>query len=145
MQYFHIPQLNTLDLVSFDIKKNKMNRVWLHVMRYILKNFNISPKNLVNIFLGQYGYPFNPWGDIIAVAEACWVSSKDASLALSVLTSVSLLDAPGRDIIEYNAARIYGPLMYPFLTTNWKFVFPPRGKSLYFLPYLCNTSSCFRC
>ena len=100
-----------------------------------MKNFDIAPDNLVirssNIFLGRYGDPFNPWGDIIAVAEAWCVSSQDASLALSVPTSVSLLDAPGRDIIEYNAHRIYGPLMYPFLTTNWKFVFPPQGKALF--------------
>ena len=35
---------------------------------------------------------------------------------------------PGSDILEYNAHRIYGPVMYPFLTTNWHFVFPSKGK-----------------
>merc|ERR1711971_15277 len=50
--------------------------------------------------LGRYGDTLNPWGDIIAIAEAWCVSSKDASLALSVPTSVSFADGPGRDIIE---------------------------------------------
>ena len=36
--------------------------------------------------------------------------------------------ARGSDINAFNAHKIYGPLMYPFLTTNWKFEWPTRGK-----------------
>ena len=57
------------------------------------------------------------------------MTKKDASLALSVPTRVSFADRPGGDIIEYNAHRIYGPVMYPYLTTNWNFVFPIQGNS----------------
>ena len=73
---------------------------------------------------GRYGDPLNPWGDILAVAEAWCVSAKDAVLAMGVPTMVSR----GNDINAFNAHRIYGPVMYSFLTTNWKFVWPTRGK-----------------
>ena len=33
----------------------------------------------------------------------------------------------GHDINAFNAHRIYGPVMYPFLTTNWRFDWPTRG------------------
>ena len=60
----------------------------------------------------------------MAIAEAWCVSKDDAMLAIGVPTMVSR----GYDINAFNAARIYGPLMYPFLTTNWKFVWPTTGR-----------------
>ena len=73
--------------------------------------------------LGRYGDPLNPWADIIAVAQAWCASAKDAKLAIGVPTMVSR----GADINAFNAHRIYGPVMYPFLTTNWRFEWPTRG------------------
>ena len=76
--------------------------------------------------LGRYGDPLNPWGDILAMAEAWCVSSPQVTmkrtliekkiilqtkLLLGVPTSVSL----NKDWITFNAHRIYGPLLYPFL------------------------------
>ena len=62
----------------------------------------------------RYGDPLNPWGDMMSVAEAWCVSTPSAHLALAVPTSVST----GRDWIAYNAHRIYGPLMYPYLVVT---------------------------
>ena len=44
-------------------------------------------------------------------------------LAIAVPTNVN-----GKDRIEFNAARVYGPILYPFLATNWQFVWPLTGK-----------------
>ena len=49
----------------------------------------------------------------MAVAEAWCVSSPNAKLAIAVPPSVSL----GADFITYNAHRIYGPVLYPFLVS----------------------------
>jgi len=78
--------------------------------------------------LGRYGDALNPWGDILAIAESWCVTSPEAFLALSVPTRVIFSTGPGSDILEYNAHRIYGPVMYPFLTTNWHFVFPSKDS-----------------
>jgi len=64
--------------------------------------------------LGRYGDPLNPWGDIMAVAEAWCVAKPNAKLALGLPTSVSA----GYDQIQFNAGRIYGPIMYSFLVTG---------------------------
>jgi len=66
--------------------------------------------------LGRYGDTLNPWADTLAVAQAWCVSKPDARLALGVPYS-----AQG-DRVEYNAHRVYGPVMYPFLATNWEAV-----------------------
>ena len=81
---------------------------------------------------GRYGDPLNPWGDILAMAQAWCVSKKQAKLAMGVPTMVSR----GSDINAFNAHRIYGPVMYPFLTTNWKFEWPTRSKKEYFNEFL---------
>ena len=80
------------------------------------------------MFLGRYGDTMNPWGDIMAIAEAWCASSKTAQLAIGVPTMIKFQDgAEGKDINEFNAHRVYGPVTYPLLATNWKFVFPPQG------------------
>ena len=32
------------------------------------------------------------------------------------------------DKLEWNAHRVYGPVLYPYLMTNWKFQWSSRGK-----------------
>jgi len=102
--------------------------------------------------LGRYGDTLNPWGDVITIAQAWCVSTPDARLAIGVPTNVngpdrkniflpSLLstNANGLDRIEYNAHRVYGPVLYPFLTTNWIMEWPendakrvsPTGSASY--------------
>ena len=65
-------------------------------------------------FLGRYGDPLNPWGDIMTVAEAFCVSSPNAKLAIAVPTSTDL----GTDTILFNAHREYGHHLYPFLVSQ---------------------------
>lgn len=78
--------------------------------------------------LGRYGDPLNPWADIITVAEAWCASSPDAHLVLGVPTDVENRDGSrGHDTVRFNAGRIYGPRLYPYLTTNWKFIWPGEG------------------
>ena len=69
--------------------------------------------------LGRYGDPLNPWGDIMAVAEAWCVAKPGAKLALGLPTSVSA----GYDQIQFNAGRIYGPILYSYLVTSLIFSF----------------------
>jgi hypothetical protein len=62
--------------------------------------------------LGRYGDAMNPWGDRQAVARAWCASKPGARMLIAVMT--------GEDMIEYNAHRIYGKIMYPHLVANWK-------------------------
>lgn len=71
--------------------------------------------------LGRYGDALNPWGDILTIARAWCVSSPTAKLAIGVPTG-------GMDKIEFNAHRIYGPILYPYLTTNWRFIWSSSGN-----------------
>jgi len=72
--------------------------------------------------LGRYGDSLNPWGDIISIAQAWCVATPQAKLAIGVPTAVN-----GQDAIHFNGAKVYGPRMYPFLVTNWEFVWPTTG------------------
>ena len=51
------------------------------------------------------------------------MSKPDARLAIGVPYS-----AEG-DRVEYNAHRVYGPVMYPFLATNWEAVWVEDGEN----------------
>lgn len=72
----------------------------------------ISLSSLEHSGLGRYGDALNPWGDILAVARASCLSKPGAFFVLNVPT--------GKDKVEWNWHRIYGPLRMPLLMTNWK-------------------------
>ena len=63
--------------------------------------------------LGRYGDTLNPWGDLMAVAEAWCVSSEGAKMAIGVPTTLQ-----PEGILAFNAHRIYGKLNYPHLVTT---------------------------
>lgn len=63
--------------------------------------------------LGRYGDALNPWGDLQTIARAYCVTRPGGGLLLSVM-----LDRGGGRI-EFNAHRMYGPLMLSHLTANW--------------------------
>lgn len=65
--------------------------------------------------LGRYGDALNPWGDILTVARAWCSSSTEAIFVMGCPTNYM------KDCIAFNAHRVYGPVLYPFLMTNWKF------------------------
>jgi len=72
--------------------------------------------------LGRYGDALNPWGDILTVARAWCVSSPQAKMVIGVPTG-------SYDKLEWNAHRVYGPVLYPYLMTNWKFQWSSRGTN----------------
>jgi hypothetical protein len=61
---------------------------------------------------------------MITIAQAWCVTKPDARLAIGVPTNVN-----GRDRIEFNAHRVYGPILYPYLVTNWRFIWPLEGEA----------------
>ncbi|XP_023331501.1 uncharacterized protein LOC111703704 [Eurytemora carolleeae] len=81
----------------------------------------ISYSSLEHAGLGRYGDALNPWGDILTVARVSCVSKPDAKLIIGVPTA-------GLDRIEFNAHRVYGPILYPYLVTNWKLFWTSAGN-----------------
>ena len=91
----------------------------------------VTASSLEHAGLGRYGDGLNPWGDILALARAWCVSAAHARLVIAVPTSrmVRGRDAEteaeaktwGQDVLGWNGARTYGPVRYPYLTTNWRF------------------------
>ena len=55
----------------------------------------------------------------MTVAQAWCTTTPDAKLAVAVPT--------GKDAILFNGAKVYGPRLYPFLMTNWQFIWPTEG------------------
>jgi hypothetical protein len=64
--------------------------------------------------LGRYGDAMNPWGDLQAIARAWCLTKPGGYLVLGVP------DSPSPDSIQFNAHRVYGPVMYMHLTANWE-------------------------
>ena len=63
--------------------------------------------------LGRYGDSLNPWGDVEEIARAWCVCKEGGSLTIGVPFAK-------RDKIRFNADRRYGPIRWPYLTTNWR-------------------------
>ena len=72
--------------------------------------------------LGRYGDALNPWGDLQAIARAWCLAKKNAQLLIGVMTAHDL-----KDRIEFNAHRVYGPLMLSHLLANWKQLWRASG------------------
>ena len=72
--------------------------------------------------LGRYGDALNPWGDIIAIARSWCVAKQGASLTIGVMYDYH------HEYLQFNGARFYGKIRYPYLTTNWKQVYRGKGS-----------------
>ena len=91
----------------------------------------ITASSVEHSGLGRYNDGLNPWGDILAIARAWCVVKPDAHLIVSVPMSAKFkgreattdADAVSNsmDTLKFNTERVYGPLRYPYLVTNWKF------------------------
>ena len=70
----------------------------------------------------------NPWGDIIAIARGWCVTKEGGSLTIGI----PYADAP-QDYINFNEARHYGHIRYPYLVTNWEQLYkaPPGGQQVF--------------
>jgi hypothetical protein len=91
----------------------------------------VTASSLEHAGLGRYSDGLNPWGDVLALARAWCVSSAHARLVIAVPTSRSAkgheafteeqAKTYGQDVLAWNSQRTYGPVRYPYLTTNWRF------------------------
>ncbi len=118
------PDLSTYEPVAF-LKAAREHR---------LPRFDVvvTASSVEHSGLGRYGDGLNPWGDILAVARAWCVSAPNARLVISVPTSASGVrgEATSKDQAKkndmdrllWNSQRVYGPVRYPYLTTNWRFM-----------------------
>ena len=81
--------------------------------------------------LGRYGDTLNPWGDLMAVAEAWCVAGPGARLALAVpQTGAGSEQEGGGGAVWANVHRIYSPPGLARLATNWRFSWRPRSYSV---------------
>jgi len=89
----------------------------------------VSYSSVEHSGLGRYGDALNPYGDLMAVAQAWCASSPQALLVLGVPTDLLALDGgPGEDRLMFNAGRVYGPHTFPLLATNWAYSWPEGGR-----------------
>jgi len=72
-----------------------------------------SFSSLEHAGLGRYGDKMNPWGDIVAVGQAWCITRGDGLLLLAEPMAE-------QDVVLWNEARIYGPVMSPHLLANWE-------------------------
>ena len=63
--------------------------------------------------LGRYGDSLNPWGDIMAVAEAWCVTKPGAKLAIGFPTTLH-----DTGVLGFNSHRTYGKKNYPYLVSK---------------------------
>eukprot|EP00277_Geminigera_cryophila_P046361 CAMPEP_0173085158 /NCGR_PEP_ID=MMETSP1102-20130122/21318_1 /TAXON_ID=49646 /ORGANISM="Geminigera sp., Strain Caron Lab Isolate" /LENGTH=350 /DNA_ID=CAMNT_0013964109 /DNA_START=335 /DNA_END=1387 /DNA_ORIENTATION=+ len=87
----------------------------------------VSFSSLEHSGLGRYGDQLNPWGDLQAVARAWCLCKKGGQMLMGVPEAK-------QDGIEWNAHRVYGPVMFPHLTANWVQVW--RGAPDFQRPYV---------
>ena len=71
----------------------------------------VSFSSLEHSGLGRYGDALNPFGDLITMAKA-WCLTKPGGRALVGFPC-------GMDLINFNANKLYGPIMLPHLFANW--------------------------
>ncbi len=72
----------------------------------------ISISSIEHDGLGRYGDPIDPDGDLRAMKEIRRLLKPDGRLYLSVPV--------GRDVVVWNAHRIYGPIRMPMLLEGWE-------------------------
>jgi len=65
--------------------------------------------------LGRYGDPIDPNGDLKAMQKMKAIVRKDGLMYLSLPTNT-------RDVVGWNANRIYGPIRLPMMLEDWHIV-----------------------
>ncbi len=75
-----------------------------------------SSEMKTSIYAVRYGDALNPWGDVIAMARSHCLLKPGGQALVGVPTGP-------KDILLFNAARVYGPIMYAHLFANWKQVY----------------------
>lgn len=72
----------------------------------------VSFSSIEHSGLGRYGDGINPWGDIITIGKMSCVVKHGGEMILGLPSNVT-------DSIVYNAHRVYGPMRWPLVLTNW--------------------------
>ncbi|CAC5400603.1 unnamed protein product [Mytilus coruscus] len=108
------PKIKTM--IPDQFRKNYLNKT--------LGSFDaiVTFSSIEHSGLGRYGDGLNPWGDIIAIARGWCVTKEGGSLTIGVQYSYEM------DYIKFNAARWYGKIRYPYLTTNWNQHYRGHGQ-----------------
>jgi hypothetical protein len=76
-------------------------------------DFLFSFSSLEHDGLARYGDPLNPWGDVESMHRMSCYLKPGGLLYLNVPTY-------SRDMLFWNAHRVYSTARYPLLTSNWK-------------------------
>ena len=106
------PQIRTATPAQY--RHRFIKRVQNRTSQMNLFDVAISWSSLEHSGLGRYGDSMNPWGDVQAMARI-WCMVKPGGHAVIGLPA-------GYDAIEYNAHRVYGPILLSHLFQNWKVV-----------------------
>ena len=108
----HHPQV--LSMTPFD-----MHRLYA---QHLLPDFDavVTFSSVEHSGLGRYGDGLNPWGDLQTLGRAWCMTKSRGELLIGVMTALGKEDEEGIERIEFNAHRIYGPLMFSHLLANWK-------------------------
>jgi hypothetical protein len=110
--------ITTLEYGKIVSEHPKISTITPHEMRMRSADFMgyfdavVTFSSVEHSGLGRYGDQMNPWGDRQAIARAWCLTKPGGYLAIGVPT--------GEDLIEYNAHRSYGSIMYPHLVANWQ-------------------------
>jgi len=101
----------------------------------------VTASSLEHSGLGRYNDGLNPWGDILAVARGWCTTLPHAWLVIAVPMSwvrdgtepQSPQEAQDVEGLYFNNQRVYGPVRYPYLVTNWHFQLrvKPRTKTMW--------------
>ena len=75
-------------------------------------DMGISISSFEHDGLGRYGDPINPDGDLEAMKNMKHIIKKDGLLFLSVPVA--------RDVLVWNACRVYGDIRFPLLIKDWE-------------------------
>jgi len=93
------PRLKTMTVSEYDKNPIKFD-------------VGISISSFEHDGLGRYGDPIDPEGDLKAMNKMKTIIKKNGLLFLSVPT--------GKDLLVWNAHRIYGKIRFPLLIKGWK-------------------------
>ena len=111
-------KVTTLEYAPIESQHPQLNPMTPLALRKIIKSGEMPQFDSMVTFssiehsgLGRYGDALNPWGDLIAMAQA-WCLLKPGARALVGVPG-------GKDAVHFNAHRTYGRTMLAHLFANW--------------------------
>lgn len=105
------------------IEYNKILTNDSRIKIYTVGEYEANPKKFDTIIsissiehdgLGRYGDPINPYGDLDTMKKIKGMLKKSGKFLLAVPV--------GKDLLVWNAHRIYGPIRLPLLLKEWNLI-----------------------